>query len=182
MPGKRPSREERELWRGAMRDVKAWRKTEPEPEETQVPPAQQKIEPARRPRTARPAPVAVPETAKPVLTPGAVIGVDRRLADRLKRGRLPIDATLDLHGLTQNEAHAAVQGFIARSAERGRRTLLIVTGKGRRDGAGVLKSALPRWLNEAPLREDILALAEARPEHGGSGAFYVLLRRRKRPS
>ena len=165
-----------------MRDVKAWRKTEPEPEETQVPPAQQKIEPARRPRTARPAPVAVPETAKPVLTPGAVIGVDRRLADRLKRGRLPIDATLDLHGLTQSEAHAAVQGFVARAAERGRRTLLIVTGKGRRDGAGVLKSALPRWLNEAPVRDDILALAEARPEHGGSGAFYVLLRRRKRPS
>jgi len=165
-----------------MRDVKAWRKTEPEPEETQVPPAQQKIEPARRPRTARPAPVAVPETAKPVLTPGAVIGVDRRLADRLKRGRLPIDATLDLHGLTQSEAHAAVQGFVGRSAERGRRTLLIVTGKGRRDGAGVLKSALPRWLNEAPLRDDILALAEARPEHGGSGAFYVLLRRRNRPS
>jgi len=182
MPGKRPSREERELWRGAMRDVKAWRKTEPEPEETQVPPAQQKIEPARRPRTARPAPVAVPETAKPVLTPGAVIGVDRRLADRLKRGRLPIDATLDLHGLTQSEAHAAVQGFVARAAERGRRTLLIVTGKGRRDGVGVLKSALPRWLNEAPVRDDILALAEARPEHGGSGAFYVLLRRRKRPS
>jgi DNA-nicking Smr family endonuclease len=182
MPGKRPSREERELWRGAMRDVKAWRKTEPEPEETPAPPAQQKKEPTRRPRTARPAPVAVPETAKPVLTPGAVIGVDRRLADRLKRGRLPIDATLDLHGLTQSEAHAAVQGFVARAAERGRRTLLIVTGKGRRDGVGVLKSALPRWLNEAPVRDDILALAEARPEHGGSGAFYVLLRRRKRPS
>jgi DNA-nicking Smr family endonuclease len=104
------------------------------------------------------------------------------LADRLKRGRLPIDATLDLHGLTQSEAHAAVQGFVARAAERGRRTLLIVTGKGRRDGVGVLKSALPRWLNEAPVRDDILALAEARPEHGGSGAFYVLLRRRKRPS
>lgn len=183
MPGKRPSREERELWRGAMRDVKAWRKSGPEPEETPVPPARQKKEPTRRPSTAKPAPPPVPEAAKPVLTPGAVIGVDRRLADRLKRGRLPIDGTFDLHGLTQSEAHAAVQAFVARSVERGRRTLLIVTGKGRREsGGGVLKSALPRWLNEPPLREDILALTQARPEHGGSGAFYVLLRRRKRAS
>jgi DNA-nicking Smr family endonuclease len=108
-----------------------------------------------------------------------VIGVDRRLAERLKRGRLPIQSSLDLHGLTQAEAHAAVEGFIARAADRGWRTVLIVTGKGRRDGGGILKTALPRWLNEAALRGHVLALAEARPEHGGAGALYVLLRRRR---
>ena len=178
MPGKRPSREERELWRGAMRDVKAWREADSEQEEP-PPPAPETQKPARR-MTSKPTRTTVADTAKPMLVPGAVIGVDRRLADRLKRGRLPIDATLDLHGMTQSEAHAAVQAFVARSIERGRRTLLIVTGKGRREnGGGVLKSALPRWLNEAPLREGILALAQARPEHGGSGAFYLLLRRRK---
>jgi len=169
------------LWRGAMRDVKAWREAHPEQEEPAPPPPEKK-EPAHRTTRIKPTRTAVAERAKPVLAPGAVIGVDRRLADRLKRGRLPIDATLDLHGMTQSEAHAAVQGFVARSVERGRRTLLIVTGKGRREsGGGVLKSALPRWLNEAPLREDILALTQAQPEHGGSGAYYVLLRRRKRP-
>jgi DNA-nicking Smr family endonuclease len=75
-----------------------------------------------------------------------------------------------------------VQGFVGRSAERGRRTLLIVTGKGRRDGAGVLKSALPRWLNEAPLRD-------GHPGAGGGTArawrlrcVLCLLRRRNRPS
>src|SRR5206468_288224 len=170
-----------ELWRGAMRDVKAWRDAEPELEET-PPPAPEKKEPARRSPGVKATPTVNSPVSKPVLTPGAVIGVDKRLADRLKRGRLPIDATLDLHGLTQGEAHAAVQGLVARSVERGRRTLLIVTGKGRRDGGGVLKSALPRWLNEAPSRGDILALAQARPEHGGSGALYVLLRRRKGPA
>ena len=64
-----------------------------------------------------------------------------------------------------------------RAAERGLRTVLIVTGKGRRDGVGVLKSALPRWLNETPLPPFVLALSQARPEHGGTGALYVLLKR-----
>jgi DNA-nicking Smr family endonuclease len=179
MRGRRPSREERELWRSAMRDVEAWRKLEPDdpvpPPPAATPAAQKRRDPAGAPK---------PTTSKekqPALAPGDVVGVDRRLADRLRRGRLPIQSTLDLHGLTQTEAHAAVQGFVARAAERGLRTVLIVTGKGRRDGGWVLKSALPRWLNEAPLRPFVLALSQARPEHGGTGALYVLLKRRRRP-
>src|SRR4051812_8389990 len=139
MRGKRPSREEQELWRGAMRDVKAWRKAQSELEETSPPLAREKSEPKHRPTGVKQTRAALPEMSKPVLTPGAVIGVDRRLADRLKRGRLPIDSTLDLHGLTQSEAHAAVQGFVARSVERGRRPLLLGTGKSRRgSGGGVM--------------------------------------------
>jgi DNA-nicking Smr family endonuclease len=182
MRGRRPSREERELWRTAVRDVKAWRDREPEPAEPAPQPAP--LAPAeKRRRSAAAAPKRAPAAGDrhTALAPGDVVGVDRRLADRLRRGRLPIQSTLDLHGLTQSEAHAAVQGFVARAAERGLRTVLIVTGKGRRDGAGVLKSALPRWLNEAPLRPFVLALSEARPEHGGMGALYVLLKRRRRP-
>lgn len=179
MPGRRPSREERRLWRSAVRDVEAWRQAESEAEEVPPPPPPPSSPAVRRATRGGAASVPAPEPRKPLLTPGKAIGVDRRLADRLKRGRLPIDATLDLHGLTQSAAHAAVQGFVVGAAERGLRTLLIVTGKGRRDGSGVLKSALPRWLNEPSLRDRVLALAEARPEHGGAGALYVLLRRRR---
>ncbi|HEX6102426.1 MAG TPA: Smr/MutS family protein [Alphaproteobacteria bacterium] len=162
-----------------MRDVEAWRRPEPESDGAAAPAA---APPPQKRRSGAGAPKPAPANAKqPALAPGEVIGVDRRLADRLRKGRLPIQSTLDLHGLTQSEAHAAVQGFVARAVERGLRTVLIVTGKGRRDGVGVLKSALPRWLNEAPLRPFVLALSEARPEHGGTGALYVLLKRRRRP-
>ena len=160
-----------------MRDVEAWRKSESLPDKPPRPAAPKPKDataPARRKSGAE------PRRPEPALAPGDVIGVDRRLAERLKRGRLPIQSSLDLHGLTQAEAHAAVEGFIARAADRGLRTVLIVTGKGRRDGGGILKTALPRWLNEASLRGHVLALAEARPEHGGAGALYVLLRRRRR--
>ncbi len=169
------------MWRGAMRGVQAWREQDREPSATPAPDiAEQPAPPARTRRAAgKPAPPKGVERAQPALAPGETAGVDRRLADRLKRGRLPIEATLDLHGLTQEEAHANVQGFVTRAAERGVRTVLIVTGKGRQGGGGVLKAALPRWLNEAPVRALILALAAARPEHGGSGALYVLLRRRR---
>ncbi|HSD33828.1 MAG TPA: Smr/MutS family protein [Alphaproteobacteria bacterium] len=160
-----------------MRDVEAWRKSE-SPPDNPPPPAASKPKDATAP--ARRKSGAEPRRPEPALAPGDVIGVDRRLAERLKRGRLPIQSSLDLHGLTQAEAHAAVEGFIARAADRGWRTVLIVTGKGRRDGGGILKTALPRWLNEASLRGHVLALAEARPEHGGAGALYVLLRRRRR--
>ena len=159
-----------------MRDVEAWRKSEASPD-TPPRPAAPKPKDATPP--ARRKSGAEPRRPEPALAPGDVIGVDRRLAERLKRGRLPIQSSLDLHGLTQAEAHAAVEGFIARAADRGLRTVLIVTGKGRRDGGGILKTALPRWLNEAALRGHVLALAEARPEHGGAGALYVLLRRRR---
>jgi DNA-nicking Smr family endonuclease len=163
-----------------MRDVRAWRERAPEPGDTDPSPAV--AAPAqKRPPAALAQKKAAAEPSQPALAPGDVVGVDRRLADRLRRGRLPIQSTLDLHGLTQSEAHAAVQGFVARAIDRGLRTVLIVTGKGRRDGAGVLKSALPRWLNEAPLRPFVLALSQARPEHGGAGALYVLLKRRRRP-
>ena len=105
-------------------------------------------------------------------------GIDRANAERLKRGRRPIEARLDLHGLTQAEAHQALARFIAASHAAGRRCVLVITGRGRFSG-GVLKEAVPRWLNDSGMRQQLLAIAPAQPQHGGSGALYVLLRRLK---
>lgn len=108
-------------------------------------------------------------------------GVDRRTADRLRRGKLPIDATLDLHGYRQIDAMMALFSAIEGASARAQRKLLVITGKGTfdRPGAdrGVLKRQLPHWLNDPRIRDRVLAFSPARPEHGGGGAFYVLLRR-----
>ncbi|HEV2335387.1 MAG TPA: Smr/MutS family protein [Stellaceae bacterium] len=119
-------------------------------------------------------PARPPSTPLPPLDRFA--GVDRATAERLKRGRMRTEARLDLHGMTQAEAHRALAGFVARSRAGGRRCLLVITGHGRMSG-GVLKTAVPRWLGEPDLRRHVLAIAPARPEEGGSGALYVLLRR-----
>jgi DNA-nicking Smr family endonuclease len=120
--------------------------------------------------------------AKPPLTPAPLppldrfAGIDRANAEKLKRGRRAIEARLDLHGLTQAEAHQALSRFIAGSRAAGRRCVLVITGRGRFSG-GVLKEAVPRWLNDVAMRRHLLAIAPAQPQHGGSGALYVLLRR-----
>jgi DNA-nicking Smr family endonuclease len=123
------------------------------------------------PRVSGPSPAAEP------LPPlDRLAGVDRATAERLKRGRRPVEATLDLHGMTQAEAHRALAAFIAGSRAAGRRCVLVITGHGRASG-GVLKAAVPRWLDEPDLRRVVLAIAPAQPQHGGHGALYVLLRR-----
>jgi len=103
-------------------------------------------------------------------------GLDRASAERLKRGRYPIEARLDLHGMTQDEAHRALSGFVTRSRAVGRRVVLVITGHGRISG-GVLKAAVPRWLNEPGLRRHLLATTRAQPRDGGAGALYLLLRK-----
>jgi DNA-nicking Smr family endonuclease len=107
-------------------------------------------------------------------------GLDRATAERLKRGLWAIEARLDLHGMTQPEAHRALAEFVGVSSSQGRRCVLVVTGRGLgRDQPGILKSAVPRWLDEAVMRRQILAVAAAQPRHGGAGALYLLLRRRR---
>jgi DNA-nicking Smr family endonuclease len=132
--------------------------------------------PARR-AAARPAPPKK-SAALPALKPGASPGVDRRTAEKHRRGRLPVEARLDLHGLTQEEAHRALERFLPHAQESGCRSVLVITGKGSRDGTrGVLKESVPRWLNQSPLRALILSISWAQPKDGGTGALYVLLRR-----
>ncbi len=115
-------------------------------------------------------------------------GLDRKTAEKLRKGQMPINGRLDLHGMTQAQAYEALNVFIPASYGAGKRCVLVITGKGagpdgRRDplsqGQGVLKRMVPEWLGESSLVSMILKTEKARPQHGGDGALYVLLRRRR---
>lgn len=112
---------------------------------------------------------------------GSVAGLNRRQADALRGGDIAIDARLDLHGFSRREAAGKVAAFLAQSARRGLRCVLVITGQGRRDplaaARGVLRGGLEGWLNEPATRPLVLACVPAQRRHGGQGAFYVLLRR-----
>ena len=174
MAARHPSRDERALWRRATGDVKplAQKRARVEPEAA----AEVAPKPAPRPTT----PIVRTTSPLPSLEPGESPGLDRRTAEKLRRGRLEIEARLDLHGMTQEEAHRALARFIHRTQENGARMVLVITGKGSATGGGgVLRAVVPRWLNEAGLRPRVLSFAWAQPKDGGSGALYVLLRRRR---
>ena len=95
---------------------------------------------------------------------------------RLSRGRTDIEATLDMHGMTLVEAQAALIGFVAHHRARGHKYVLVITGKGAR-GEGRLRAALPDWLATPPLAAQIAEYEAAGVAHGGSGAFYLALRK-----
>lgn len=113
--------------------------------------------------------------------------MDRRRLGKLRRGRLDPDARLDLHGLTSDRAHAVLTGFVLRAHDAGHRLVLVITGKGRPPGEdsltphrhGVLRHSLPHWLAAPPLASCILQILPAHRSHGGGGAYYVYLRRRR---
>jgi DNA-nicking Smr family endonuclease len=164
------------LWRRAMRDVAPLRARSVDLDRGR--PAGNAAGTAAVPATvpaAPPRPLPPPQS-QPLPPLDRSAGVDRATAERLKRGRYPVEADLDLHGMTQAEAHRALSGFVGGSRRAGRRCILVITGHGRMSG-GVLKQAVPRWLAEPELRPHILAIAPAQPRAGGSGALYVLLRR-----
>lgn len=128
----------------------------------------------------RPPPQLVPQPAPhPPLAAGIAAGIDQRTLVRLKRGLIRPETQIDLHRMTQAEAHGALIGFLASAQRAGRRCALVITGKGfgSAGAIGVLKSNVPRWLNEPPSRERVLAFAFAINRDGGEGAIYVLLRR-----
>jgi DNA-nicking Smr family endonuclease len=117
----------------------------------------------------------------------APVAMDRKSFQRLKRGKLSPEAKLDLHGMTLDQAHGALIGFMLRAHGAGKRLVLVVTGKGKdRDGGGpipvrqgVLRHNVPHWLRAAPLGPLVLQVTEAHVRHGGGGAYYVYLRRRR---
>ena len=126
--------------------------------------------------------------APPAFVPApAPPGLERRERQRLSRGVLAIEGRIDLHGLYQAEAHAALVGFLLRARAAGQARVLVVTGKGGKDGRrgadadaerGVLRRSVPHWLRGAELRPIVLGFEEAARHHGGAGALYVRLRRR----
>lgn len=113
---------------------------------------------------------------------GARHGLDPRLLSQLRRGEFSIQAHLDLHGMIQPDAKEALTEFIVDSVRKGRRTVLIVHGRGLRSPGGlpVLKHAAAQWLSHGIAGGYVLAFATARPSDGGAGAVYVLLRRERR--
>ena len=103
--------------------------------------------------------------------------LNRRDAERLRKGQIEIEAMLDLHGLTQEQARQNLDLFINRSLNKGFRCLLVITGKGSISKPSVLKQNLPEWLEMAAYASSILKVTPAQPKHGGSGAFYIYLKR-----
>jgi DNA-nicking Smr family endonuclease len=113
--------------------------------------------------------------------------LEPRMRRRLGRGQIEIDASIDLHGMRQTEARAALGRFIPAHAERGDRTVLVITGKGLKKtdrldilDRGVLRAMLPVWLGEPALAPLVAGWDSAAQGHGGEGAFYVRLRRAPR--
>ena len=107
---------------------------------------------------------------------------------RVRRGKLEIDGNIDLHGYRQAEAQTVLAGFLARIRAQGGRCVLVVTGKGRpidpgedyiTPQPGVIRRRLPEWLSASTIREHVAGFATAHPRHGGTGAYYVLLKARQ---
>ncbi len=173
--GPAPTAAERALFRRAMSDVCPLeverRPTLPAWPEARMPdPVIGVPQPSRRGASALPA-----------LEVGRAPGLDARTLARLRRGRIRPEARLDLHGRTLEAAHREVYAFIATAVAEGLRCVIVITGKGRLGAAsGTIRAELPRWLDQAPLRSRILGFTRARPEDGGDGARYVLLRRAER--
>ena len=117
----------------------------------------------------------------------AVPKMDNKAYQKLRRGRLTPEARLDLHGMTQEAALPALMEFIREAASRGQRLVLVITGKGRPrpeygpipERSGVLRRNVPMWLHSGGSAALVLDVVEAHQGHGGAGAFYVYLRRRR---
>lgn len=187
-PRPSPPGDDAALWQQIIGTVKPLkRRAESPPENRADPASMEKKSPAPKKassvNTREPLPEARSQPVEP-LSAGRAAGLDKRTAQRLRRGQLPIEGRIDLHGMTQAEAHANLARFISGSAARGRRCVLIITGKGVRGGtgAGVLRAQLPHWLNEPALRPMILSFTPAQPKDGGGGAFYVYLRKSRTPA
>ncbi len=113
---------------------------------------------------------------------GLAAGVDRKHLLRLRRGEQEIERRLDLHGLVASEARRHLTRELASAQAASIRCVLVIHGRGlHSDGGAVLRDGVVSWLTSEPLASRVMAFASARPEHGGAGASYVLLRRIRQP-
>jgi DNA-nicking Smr family endonuclease len=138
----------------------------------------------------KPAKAAVPPPKpSPKLTPPIppLAPLEKRLRQRLSRGAQPIDSVIDLHGMRQDEAHEALRRFVKGAHQMGFAVILVVTGKGASgtddrgvfEERGVLRRTVPHWLRMADMRSFVIGFEAAAPHHGGSGALYVRIRRKR---
>ncbi len=141
-------------------------------------------------KLAPPAALASSPKAAPRPAP-ELAAFDRNSARKIRIGRVEIEARVDLHGMHQHEAHAALRSFLARCQSRGLRFVLVITGKGKATSSasfddegrerGVLKRNVPRWLEEPDVRSIVVSYMTAAIQHGGEGAIYVHLWTKERP-
>ena len=168
---KRPLRpDELRLWRLVASTARAYagRQLPPEPA---TPPSEAKAPP-------RPAAAPHPRPPLPRKPSEALHAIEPNRRRRIALGREPIGASLDLHGLDQDQALAALERFLLRAQAEGHRAVLVITGQGRL-GAGVLRRRLPDWLQATHLRILVAGVSPAQRRHGGEGAFYIALKARR---
>ena len=137
---------------------------------------------AKEPEVEKPAPAPPPPPAGPVAVPAPprqqIHHLDRTTQKKIAKGRLPIEAKIDLHGMYQDEAYSLLLSFLGRAHGRGLRYVLVITGKGSSAASeGVLKRSVPAWFATPAFRTLVSGYEEASRGHGGEGALYVRLRR-----
>jgi DNA-nicking Smr family endonuclease len=175
--GRQLDAEERRLWKQVARSIKPLRGEALGPSDEDVALASRPVD-RKVAHAIAPLPKATPRSASPPpLSP-----LPRRERQRLARGVAAIDMRIDLHGLTQAQAHSALMRFLRRAQADGARFALVITGKGARFAAGdgergLLKRQVPMWLRLPEFRNLIVGFEDAHAAHGGEGALYVRLRR-----
>jgi DNA-nicking Smr family endonuclease len=170
------SAQEQKLWSDVTRSVAPLRR-QPLPADPAPPAAPGKP----KPKPARVAARSAPPAARPT---APLEAFDRRLKQRLARGTEVIDARVDLHGKTQSEAYAALFSFLRKAQSDGAKFVLVITGKGGSagedfSGRGVLKRQVPQWLRLPEFGRYVLGFEDAHLRHGGAGALYLRIRRRR---
>jgi DNA-nicking Smr family endonuclease len=186
----RLSPEEEALWQHVTKDVKAARgkrhvETAPDDNERTI---EQRLNAGRTQPPASGRPNRSSSSPRQAPLPATL---SRRGARKIASGRVEIDARIDLHGMRQSEAHAALRRFLMSCRADGCRTVLVITGKGgalrdatpdavpcERTDRGILKRNVPRWLVEPDLAAIVVSFTTAHARHGGDGALYVTLRRK----
>jgi DNA-nicking Smr family endonuclease len=178
MSRRRLSDDERALWSGVTRSIAPLRRRPIVEPRTDADPA---VSRSALLSKAKPVPAFKP-VPRPKPAPPPLIPLGRRFKQEVARGRRAIDGRLDLHGLTQAEAHSALLGFLRTTQARGGRLALVITGKGvagddYASERGVLRRQVPRWLRLPEFRSYVIGFEPAGIGHGGEGALYVSLRR-----
>jgi len=170
--GGKLSDEDRVLWNLVARSAKPLKGKKPVEED--VP---KRMAEERTPDAA--ATVSAPAPAPPAPKRQQVThALDRPTLDKLSKGKLQIEGRVDLHGMTQSEAHALLLSFLQRAHTGGVRYVLVITGKGFSSGGdGVLRRQVPAWLSTPPFRALVSSHDVSARQHGGEGALYIRLRR-----
>ena len=170
------TQDERVLWTIVTKSVAPLRDgTLEQPDDDIAAEAPKPARPAKRPAKLVPTTLPPPKQPPPLTPPLAPLG--RRMRARVARGKQAIDGRLDLHGLTQSEAHSALLHFLRNAIARDARLVLVITGKGRGGEPGVLRRQVPQWLGLPDFRPLVIGFEDAHVAHGGEGALYVRVRR-----